>query len=278
MQITAFKCEKTGAIFEQQSDYDSHLRKLRKEAADKQEALEKKERLEAAVDRPRLEATSVEHLEALLKASYAKILGMTTSGQNGGRTVPAFVDFKLKVFLQKRNSDRNVFIEVQPVPSNKVLTGSAIITLSKEPDFMSRLNANEVFPWLHAGGGNRQSEKEGFTKTYDVTINLDDLPLLYVENLTFDALCQSEESLKKQVSAKVDELAAADANLGQIAEERDALQTDIRALQAKLQALDLEASATREMLVVQARTYYPELDSVEKARLSEALSVRKEYR
>lgn len=206
-----YKCPKTGLRFadEEAAAEDAKVQARKKRAA------KRRANLEATYGRlvaePRLQATSFEDLARRMEAVLPELLRVERQ-LNGGsdRCSVKSIQFRLSGCRPARLNEDKYNRPLAEHPQTVLrLSGDIQVLWSKPPSFgfNPQQSLAGLFPFLHTGcGGMRSVKGEGAVATYELTLCLDDFPLIWEAYVACEAQAAADKVRQQKIEARATQL------------------------------------------------------------------------
>lgn len=230
---TEYMCPKSGLPFKDEAAAAEYLKKQAKaKRADARDAKLNALRAHLA-DEPRLTATSIPDLEARMLAVLPELLRTVRLREGASwRVEVTRVRLKIKGCREARLNENRYNRPLSATPKTELrLDGEIEVTWSKAPPFGFTPEAGlaGLFRFIHTGCGH---SSRGRTKetvaTYDLTLCLDDFPLIGAAYEAFNAQQRAEEVRRQDVARRAEELFNESAEAQALALELQAAKDAVR--------------------------------------------------
>lgn len=255
-----YKCPKTGLRFADEEAAAEYA----KVQARKKRAAKRRANLEATYDRlvaePRLQATSFEDLARRMEAVLPELLRVERQ-LNGGsdRCSVKSIQFRLSGCRPARLNEDKYNRPLAEHPQTALrLSGDIQVLWSKPPSFgfNPQQSLAGLFPFLHTGcGGMRSVKGEGAVATYELTLCLDDFPLIWEAYAACEAQEAAEQTRQHRIEARVSELFAESPAADALVAAANAAEQAMRVAQQEYQealakVAELKAELTEQVSAV----------------------------
>lgn len=273
MEVSVFKCEETGQLFEDKKDYAAHKRMLGKQKREKEQRELRRARIDELTILPCRDAEHIQHFAALVLEVYQELVELLRKHSGGkARRVPILQSMALDVELSNKHHGPLLFTDMKA--QDFVFRGKVVLDYDKKPESWSD-RFGDIFRYAKTGCGGIHPHETGYRGTYDIELPLSHFPKLWAQFQRYAELSTLEKQSEKAVTQAHAALVERNANLNQIEEEKSVLLREMAVIQQKIQLLNQEAEAFKATLLVQAKASVSLFDPSEKARLADALGLSK---
>jgi hypothetical protein len=285
-KVISFKSKLTGELFETEEALRVHDREVKKQTRLIESRAMKDAEIVRLSNRPRLEATSLDHLAELLVECHSSIVKLVNGSSYTGLHCQRFTPVERVVFRAKLCDVEGGFcskakpVEVIDQPTNLFYNGNINCFFARRP-LWEDMTFRMLFNYIHTGTGGGDSCASGYMTHNELVLCLDDFPLLreaYIKQRDLEA---KEREGEEAIRLAAVHIVAADPNYVALQVKHEVVGEEIAALRAQVSAMEKHsASIQNDMDEIsgearaQARLHNPNHAKAERQSLRERIALK----